>query len=83
MFFWEVLRSGIMDLKKDWELPPEVAFVHQAHLNAFVPPASRDWSAYEWQRGDFIRHFAGCPWQEPHCLGLMRETVALMAQSKQ
>ena len=75
----------------------------EAHLNAYVPPASRDWSAHEWREGDFVRHFAGCPWQdsalvrasatlehkprfyqsralqsswqEPHCLGLMRETA--------
>ena len=36
----------------------------QAHLNAFVPPASNDWSAHEWRPGDFVRHFAGCPWQD-------------------
>lgn len=36
----------------------------QAHFNAFVPPASVDWMAYEWRPGDFVRHFAGCPWQE-------------------
>lgn len=84
MFFWEMLRPGLLELQQvnrfgveDFKLPPEVALVHQAHLNAFVPPASRDWSAYEWQPGDFVRHFAGCPWQEAHCLGLMRETVAL------
>lgn len=36
----------------------------KAQFNAFVPPASVDWMAYEWRPGDFIRHFAGCPWQE-------------------
>ena len=35
----------------------------QAQFNAFVPPASVDWMAYEWRPGDFVRHFAGCPWQ--------------------
>ncbi len=69
---------GGRPLRSDFRLPPEVAFVHQAHLNAFVPPASRDWFAYEWQPGDFVRHFAGCPWQEKHCLGLMEETARLM-----
>ncbi|CAE8678835.1 unnamed protein product [Polarella glacialis] len=89
MFFWELLQPELFQLGRlehtlgqppgpaDFKLPPEVAFVHQAHLNGFVPPASRDWSAYEWQPGDFVRHFAGCPWQEGHCLGLMRETAAL------
>ncbi len=37
----------------------QVVFVHQAVMNAFVPPASRDWFAYEWREGDLIKHFAG------------------------
>jgi hypothetical protein len=49
--------------------------MHQRHLNAFVPPASKDWQAYEWQPGDFIRHFAGCPWQERVCLDMMHQTL--------
>eukprot|EP00931_Biecheleriopsis_adriatica_P120020 TRINITY_DN95172_c0_g1_i1.p1 TRINITY_DN95172_c0_g1~~TRINITY_DN95172_c0_g1_i1.p1 ORF type:complete len:368 (-),score=70.59 TRINITY_DN95172_c0_g1_i1:41-1144(-) len=90
MFFWEILKPGLLQLadpastlgarSMDFSLPPEVVLTHQAHLNAFVPPASRDWSAYEWQPGDFVRHFAGCPWQEAHCLGLMRETAAYAQQ---
>ncbi|CAE8585883.1 unnamed protein product [Polarella glacialis] len=93
MFFWEILKPELLQLASlgqqnlgagaappDFRLPPEVAFVHQARLNGFVPPASRDWSAYEWQPGDFVRHFAGCPWQEGHCLGLMHETAALAQQ---
>lgn len=83
MFFWEMLRTGLLelfvppglDVPADFQFPREVALVHQAHLNAFVPPASRDWSAYEWQPGDVVRHFAGCPWQEEHCLRLMHETA--------
>jgi len=79
MFFREIMRDGLLELQQasDFKLPSEVAFVHQAHMNAFVPPASRDWSAYEWQPGDFVRHFAGCPWQEGPCLAMMRETAAL------
>eukprot|EP00435_Cladocopium_sp_Y103_P045527 s2560_g13.t1 len=83
MFFWEILNPSLLpkvpdrnSVASDYSLPPEVALVHQAHLNAFVPPASNDWSAHEWRPGDFVRHFAGCPWQEAHCLGLMRETAA-------
>mmetsp|Transcript_30023 Transcript_30023/g.77243 ORF Transcript_30023/g.77243 Transcript_30023/m.77243 type:complete len:129 (-) Transcript_30023:226-612(-) len=78
--FWElvngdgsgVLRSGA---SRDFQHIPQVAYIHQSQLNAFVPPASTDWLAYEWQVGDFIRHFAGCPWQEKPCLDMMRETV--------
>jgi len=58
MFFMEILMPGLLDSSKPFTYPPEVGFVHQRHLNAFVPPASRDWLAYEWQPGDFIRHFA-------------------------
>merc|ERR1712129_530470 len=82
MFLSEMLRPGVLELNVDatglpvdFRLPPEVALTHQAHLSGFVPPAAKDWSAYEWQPGDYVRHFAGCPWQEPHCLGLMMETV--------
>jgi len=83
MFFDEMLRPGLFKVsgQTDFRLPAQIAFVHQAHLNAFVPPASRDWSAYEWQPNDFVRHFAGCPWQEEHCLRLMRETAPLAGSS--
>lgn len=62
-------------LEKDFELPKEVLFLHQSRLNAFVPPASTDWQAYEWREGDLVKHFAGCPWQEKPCLGMMEDTV--------
>ena len=52
----------------------------QAHLNAFVPPASRDWSAHEWREGDFVRHFAGCPWQDLGVLFSMAFVTAHLAQ---
>ena len=43
----------------------------KAHFNAFVPPASVDWMAHEWRPSNFVRHFAGCPWQEQPCLQMM------------
>mmetsp|Transcript_15767 Transcript_15767/g.37054 ORF Transcript_15767/g.37054 Transcript_15767/m.37054 type:complete len:213 (-) Transcript_15767:180-818(-) len=84
-FFLELLKPELFKVMpedplaepKDFQLPSPVRFVHQAHFNAFVPPASVDWHAYEWQQGDFVRHFAGCPWQEKHCLRLMQETAEL------
>ncbi|CAD7939488.1 unnamed protein product [Amoebophrya sp. A120] len=76
MFFTAAVNATLFsDLDHDFQLPPEVRFVHQKHLNAFVPPASKDWGGYEWQVGDFARHFAGCPWQEKPCLDLMYETL--------
>ncbi|CAD7943562.1 unnamed protein product [Amoebophrya sp. A25] len=75
MFFMEIVNTTLWDYSDDFRLPSEVAFLHQAHLNAFVPPASKDWQAYEWQKGDFARHFAGCPWQEAPCLNMMYETM--------
>ena len=81
MFFMEIVNATVfVDLEKDFELPPEVVFLHQAHFNAFVPPASKDWQAYEWQPGDYIRHFAGCPWQEKPCLDKMYETADFAKQ---
>ncbi|CAJ1418968.1 unnamed protein product [Effrenium voratum] len=81
MFFWHMVRGALdMDLsfpEADFTYPREVRLVHQAHFNAFVPPASVDWMAHEWRAGDFVRHFAGCPWQEQPCLDMMLETAEL------
>ncbi|CAK9114790.1 6-mannosyltransferase MNN10 (Bud emergence delay protein 1) (Mannan polymerase II complex MNN10 subunit) (M-Pol II subunit MNN10) [Durusdinium trenchii] len=80
MFFWHMVRGALdMDLAQDEDFtyPKEVRLVHQAHFNAFVPPASVDWMAYEWRPGDFVRHFAGCPWQEQPCLKMMLETAQM------
>jgi hypothetical protein len=78
-FFWEAIKENLFtlvpDRLRDFALPPQIQFMHQRHLNGFVPPASRDWQAYEWQPGDFVRHFAGCPWQEWPCLDMMKETM--------
>lgn len=82
MFFMEIVNgtrpdSGVFgNPENDSSLPPEVIFLHQKHFNAFVQPAAKDWQAYEWQPGDYIKHFAGCPWQEKPCLDKMYETVA-------
>merc|ERR1712137_446177 len=81
MFFWDMVRGALeMDLGQfaaDFRYPSQVRLVHQAHFNAFVPPASRDWMAHEWRPGDFVRHFAGCPWQEQPCVQMMQETSVL------
>mmetsp|Transcript_47278 Transcript_47278/g.107192 ORF Transcript_47278/g.107192 Transcript_47278/m.107192 type:complete len:277 (-) Transcript_47278:83-913(-) len=79
--FWELVNGDITGVLKagagrDFQHIPQVAYIHQSQFNAFVKPASTDWLAYEWQVGDFIRHFAGCPWQEKPCLDMMHETVA-------
>lgn len=82
MFFWEMVRENIFRVgSADFQMPPEVLLMPQAHLNAFVPPASKDWMAYEWQPGDYVRHFAGCPWQEAPCLNMMRETASYAQQN--
>ncbi|CAL1130510.1 unnamed protein product [Cladocopium goreaui] len=67
MFFWHMIRGALdidLDQEEDFLYPSEIRLVHQAQFNAFVPPASVDWMAYEWRPGDFVRHFAGCPWQD-------------------
>merc|ERR1712025_176365 len=66
----------------DFKLAPQLSLVHQAHLNAFVPPASRDWHAYEWQPGDYVCHFAGCPIHEPECRAKMEAMAAQAAQPR-
>ncbi|CAD7963126.1 unnamed protein product [Amoebophrya sp. A120] len=40
MFFMEIVNMTLWDYSDDFRLPKEVVFVHQSHLNAFVPPAS-------------------------------------------
>ncbi|CAE7253570.1 MNN10 [Symbiodinium pilosum] len=73
MFFWHMVRAALEMNLEDFSYPPEVRLVHQAHFNAFVPPASVDWMAHEWQPSNFVRHFAGCPWQEQPCLQMMMD----------
>eukprot|EP00439_Symbiodinium_sp_Y106_P064120 s1299_g10.t1 len=85
MFFWHMVRGAMEMGLEDFSYPTEVRLVHQAHFNAFVPPASVDWMAHEWQPSNFVRHFAGCPWQEQPCLQMMMETaeMAALPQSQQ
>ena len=89
--FWEAIKTDLFTSSNstcsdhklnDFQLPPQVTFMHQRHLNAFVPPASKDWQAYEWQPGDFIRHFAGCPWQEKVCLDMFHATLEWADQQR-
>ncbi|CAE7516175.1 MNN10 [Symbiodinium natans] len=79
MFFWQMVRGALEMGLEDFSYPPEVRLVHQAHFNAFVPPASVDWMAHEWRPSNFVRHFAGCPWQEQPCLQMMVETAEMAA----
>lgn len=76
MIFWElILRSSFFE-HTQVEYPPKgVKLVHQSHLNAFHEGSARSWNTYAWTAGDFVKHFAGCPWEEQYCLGLMSDTV--------
>eukprot|EP00913_Durusdinium_trenchii_P002331 g2153.t1 len=72
-FLERVASSNFMD--EDFTYPKEVRLVHQAHFNAFVPPASVDWMAYEWRPGDFSWSLPFL--QEQPCLKMMLETAQM------
>ena len=69
------VQRGIIVLRISQLNPPPTPTPStlEAHFNAFVPPASVDWMAHEWQPSNFVRHFAGCPWQEQPCLQMMMD----------
>lgn len=52
--------------------PPQVAPVHQSHLNAYHSGTAESWNAYAWRPGDFVIHYAGCPWDEAQCFAKMQ-----------
>jgi len=52
--------------------PPQVAPVHQSHLNAYHSGTADSWNAYAWRPGDFVIHYAGCPWDEALCFAKMQ-----------
>ena len=77
MVFYELVsRSNWNDLEVPLQYPPAgVVLVHQGHLNAYHEGTARSWNTYAWTKGDFIKHFAGCPSSETFCLDLMTQTV--------
>ncbi len=77
MILYEILKiSHVFDLEKEVAYPPSgIAFVHQGHLNAYHEGTAKSWETYAWTRGDFIKHFAGCPFEESYCASLMLETI--------
>ncbi|CEM04496.1 unnamed protein product [Vitrella brassicaformis CCMP3155] len=87
MMLWEIVGPPalLMNVSKvaeahhtrdlDSELPTQVRFVHQSHLNAYLPSVGEAWHGYGWQKGDFIKHFAGCPWDQQVCMEDMMTIV--------
>lgn len=67
-FFWQLMQeANVFNVDSKVGLPKEIAFVHQSHLNAYHSGTADSWNAYGWKPGDFVVHYAGCPWQEEPC----------------
>jgi galactosyl transferase GMA12/MNN10 family len=82
MFFFESIKDSLFEISgEDFDLPKEITFVHQSMLNSYVQPAAKDWGGWEWRQGDFIKHYAGCPWQEKVCLDAMMNDVNWVKQT--
>eukprot|EP00927_Polykrikos_kofoidii_P005032 TRINITY_DN11999_c0_g1_i1.p1 TRINITY_DN11999_c0_g1~~TRINITY_DN11999_c0_g1_i1.p1 ORF type:complete len:444 (-),score=67.53 TRINITY_DN11999_c0_g1_i1:415-1746(-) len=67
-FLWQLLQeysAFVPDVSP--AVPPHIAPVHQSHLNAYHQGTADSWHAYAWKPGDFIIHYAGCPWDEASC----------------
>ena len=74
VFFEILLRSGMLQTNLLYP-PMGVAFVHQGDLNAYHEGTARSWNTYGWKKGDFVKHFAGCPQEEQYCISLIRTEV--------
>eukprot|EP00927_Polykrikos_kofoidii_P005033 TRINITY_DN11999_c0_g1_i2.p1 TRINITY_DN11999_c0_g1~~TRINITY_DN11999_c0_g1_i2.p1 ORF type:complete len:449 (-),score=64.46 TRINITY_DN11999_c0_g1_i2:75-1421(-) len=67
-FLWQLLQEyGAFVPEVTPAVPPHIAPVHQSHLNAYHQGTADSWHAYAWKPGDFIIHYAGCPWDETFC----------------
>lgn len=63
--------------------PPEhIAPVHQSHLNAYHEGTATSWNAYAWQPGDYIIHYAGCPWDMDPCWSKMEVSARLIVEEE-
>lgn len=67
-YFWQLLQEfGTFSLEKQVQVPAHISLVHQSHLNAYHSGTAESWNAYGWQPGDYIVHYAGCPWDMKPC----------------
>ena len=74
-----VRRAGLRDCSlEDADPPAEIARVPQSVLNAYHSGTAESWRAYAWQPGDFVLHFAGCPYIEDECREKMEAHVAFI-----
>jgi len=66
-FLWWLLQEYHVFSDSVVEIPSEIAMIHQSHFNAYHSGTAESWHAYAWQPGDYIIHYAGCPWDVEFC----------------
>jgi len=66
-FLWWLLQEYHVFSDSAVEIPSEIAIIHQSHFNAYHSGTAESWHAYAWQPGDYIIHYAGCPWDVEFC----------------
>merc|ERR1712107_112806 len=75
-FFWQLLQEyNAFAVDEPAAVPQHIAPVHQSHLNAYHSGTAESWNAYAWQPGDYVIHYAGCPWDEKFCWDKMQTSA--------
>eukprot|EP00929_Paragymnodinium_shiwhaense_P080922 TRINITY_DN42247_c0_g2_i3.p1 TRINITY_DN42247_c0_g2~~TRINITY_DN42247_c0_g2_i3.p1 ORF type:complete len:174 (-),score=26.60 TRINITY_DN42247_c0_g2_i3:9-500(-) len=80
-FFWQLLQEyKAFTFDADVRVPDHIAPVHQSHLNAYHSGTAESWHAYAWQPGDYVIHYAGCPWDESACWEKMEASAKILRE---
>jgi len=80
-YFWQLLQElNAFNPDEQVRLPEEVALVHQRHLNAYHSGTADSWHAYGWKPGDFVIHYAGCPWDQEPCWKKMQVSARVIEE---
>lgn len=78
-YFWQLLQEyKAFAMEELAEVPSHIALVHQSHLNAYPSGTAESWNAYGWVPGDYVIHYAGCPWDMQPCWEKMQVSARVL-----
>lgn len=80
-YFWQLLQEfHAFSPDEPVSVPEHLALVHQSHLNAYHQGTADSWNAYAWRPGDYVIHYAGCPWDQPECWRKMQTSARVIEE---
>jgi len=80
-FFWQLLQEyRLFSLDEPARVPEHIAPIHQSHFNAYHSGTAESWHAYGWKPGDYVIHYAGCPWDKQPCWDKMQVSAKVIEE---